>query len=224
MKIAVLHGQNHKGSTWNITRLLLDEMSDKAETVLEFHTNELKPCAGCFTCIARDETLCPHRSAVGPIIDAIEQADVIIAESPNYCMGMSGQMKIFFDHMGYRWMSHRPHPSMKGKTGVAISTTAGIGAAKVTKSIARQMFWWGVAKTYRLSFAVSAMSWENVKSERKARITNRIKRSAKRVIKSVHKAKPGLKSRFIFAVMKTQQKGMSWNPADRKYWEENGWI
>jgi len=43
-------------------------------------------------------------------------------------MEMSGQLKTFFDHMAYRWISHRPHPSMKNKIGVAISTTAGAGA------------------------------------------------------------------------------------------------
>lgn len=224
MKIVVLHGQAHKGSTWNITQLLLDELVEKTDTVLEFHTNEVKPCIGCFNCITKDEALCPHRSIVGSIIEAIEQADIIIAESPNYCMGMSGQMKMFFDHMAYRWMSHRPHALMKRKIGVAISTTAGLGAAKVTKSIAEQMFWWGVAKIYRLSFTVSALSWADVKSERKKKITKYIKRTAKQIKESVNTVKPGIKSRFIFNMMKAQQKGMYWNPADRKYWEENGWV
>jgi len=225
MKIVVLHGQNHKGSTWNITKLLLDELREPADSVLEFQANDMKPCIGCFSCILKDEALCPHRSIVGPIMEAIEQADLFIAESPNYCMGMSGQMKTFFDHMAYRWMSHRPHPALQSKIGVAISTTAGIGAGTATKDIARQMFWWGIAKTYRLPFAVAAMNWGEVKDTKKAKIMSRVRKTAKRIKKKAGKAKPGFKSRFIFAMMRAQQKGsMSWNSIDRKHWEENGWI
>ena len=90
---------------------------------------------GCFSCVIKDEELCPQRSVVDPIIMAIEQSDIIITESPNYCMEMSGQLKTFFDHMAYRWISHRPHPSMKNKIGVAISTTAGVGAKGTAKKI-----------------------------------------------------------------------------------------
>jgi len=224
MKIVVLHGQSHKGSAWHITRLLLDELGEKTDSVAEFETNDIKPCIGCFSCMARDEALCPHRAVVGPIIEAIEQADIVIAGSPNYCMGMSGQMKILFDHMAYRWMSHRPHAAMKRKIGIAVSTTAGIGAKKAAKDIARQMFWWGMAKTYRIGFAVAAMAWAEVKDEKRHKISSQIKKYARQIKKSLGKTKPGIKSRFIFSIMKAQQKGNVWNPVDRKHWEDNGWI
>ena len=224
MKVVVLNGQNHKGNTWNVTQLLVDELSNKSETVVEFQTNEIPPCIGCFYCFLKSEALCPHRLVVGPIIEAIEQAGIIIAESPNYCMGMSGQLKVLFDHMAYRWMSHRPHPSMKQKIGVAISTTAGMGAGKAAKDIARQMFWWGIAKTYRLAFAVASMSWAEVNENKRMKIEKQVKGIARRISKAYDKTKPGIKSRLIFNMMKSQQKGMSWNPTDRKHWESNGWI
>ncbi len=224
MKIVVLHGQSHRGSTWNVTQMLLDELRGQADTVFEFCANDAKPCAGCFACITKDEALCPHRAVLGPVIEAIEQADVVIAESPNYCMGMSGQLKTVFDHMAYRWMSHRPHAAMRGKVGVAISTTAGVGAAAVTKSIAQQFFWWGVPKTYRLHFAVSAMRWGDVSPARKAAIAKRVQKTAAQVKQAAGRARPGLKTTLVFNIMRAQQKGGAWNPADKKHWEENGWI
>jgi multimeric flavodoxin WrbA len=225
MKIVVLHGQSHKGSTWHVTRLLLDEFNEKTDAIREFQTNDIKPCLGCSSCIIKDEELCPHRAVVGQIIETIEQADIVIAESPNYCMGMSGQLKMLFDHMGYRWMSHRPHHSMKHKIGVAVSTTAGLGAEKVTRDIVRQMFWWGVAKTYRLPFTVAAMSWKDVKDERKVKLQKKAKKLAREINKRHCKVKPGIRSKFMFGMMRAMQKGkMSWNPVDRKHWEDNGWI
>jgi len=224
MKIVVLHGQNHMGSTYRITKLLLNELAKKTDSVLEFQMNNVKPCVGCFSCFIKDETLCPQYSVVGPIIQAIEQADIIIVESPTYCLEMTGQLKTFFDHMAYRWITHRPHASMKNKIGVAISTTAGIGAKGTAKSIARQMYYWGIAKTYRISFTVSSMSWNEIKAEKKSTIEKAIQKNSKKIMRKIRKVKPGIKSRLMFNMMKSAQKGNQWNPVDRKHWEENGWL
>ena len=223
MKIVVIHGQSHKGSTYRVTRLLMDELSETAE-YKEFTTGEIQPCIGCFSCVVKGEEFCPQRAVVAPIIMAIGEAELILIESPNYCMEMSGQLKTFFDHMAYRWISHRPHPSMKNKIGVAVSTTAGMGAKGTAKSIARQMFYWGVSKTYCLPFAVSAMSWEEVKAEKKSKITKVVKKTAGKIKRKIRKVKPGIKSRFMFQIMRSMQKNSTWNPVDRKHWEENGWI
>lgn len=224
MKIVVIHGQQHKGSTYTITKLLFKKLDSKTDKVLEFFTNDIKPCVGCTLCIIKDEQQCPERRVIEPIIIAIECADIVIAESPTYCMGMSGQLKIFFDHMSYRWMSHRPHPSMKNKIGVAISTAAGVGAGTVTKSIKRQLFWWGIAKVYRISETISAMSWDEVDIDKKKKIEKRITRIAKKINASIGKVKPGIRSKVCFTIMKSMHKKMQWNPVDTRYWQDHGWI
>jgi len=224
MRIVVIHGQSHKGSTYNIAKLFTDRLAGSADEVLEFQTNDISSCIGCFNCILRSEEMCPHRNMVQPIIEAIEGADVVIAESPNYCMGMSGQLKIFFDHMAYRWMSHRPHPSMKNKIGIAISTTAGMGATGTTKSIKQHMFWWGIAKIYRVSEVVAAMKWNEVKPEKKEKIFIKVDKISTKILKNIGKVKPTFKSKFMFGIMRMQQKGKAWNPIDQKYWKDNGWI
>ena len=77
------------------------------------------------------------------------------------------------------------------------------------------MFWWGVAKTYQIPFVVAATSWTEVKEKRKARLEKCTKKTASQIIKSVNKVRPGIKSKFIFSMMKAQQKGMAWNPVDQ---------
>lgn len=224
MKAVILHGQSHKGSTYHITKMLIDELNIQEDNIKEFRVNDVKPCVGCFTCIVKDEKLCPQADAIQPIIAAIVEADIVVAESPNYCMGMTGQMKIFFDHLAYRWISHRPEPSMKHKIGIAISTTAGIGAGTVTKQIRQQFFWWGIPITYRFSVSVAAMSWKEVKDKKKESIEKNIKQLVSKIKRKSGKVKPGIKSRFMFHIMKMQQKGNTWNMVDKKHWETNGWI
>jgi len=51
MHIVVLHGQSHKGSTWHAAQQLLDALMGPGDTAAQFHTNDISPCLGCFTCI-----------------------------------------------------------------------------------------------------------------------------------------------------------------------------
>jgi len=224
MKIAVLHGQKHHGSTWNVTKLLLDELVLDKDELTEFFVNDLPDCIGCFTCILRDEEKCPHSSITNPIITAIEQADVVIMETPNYCMGMTGQLKTFFDHMAYRWFSHRPLEDMKHKIGVAISTTAGMGAGAATKQIEKQLFWWGIPKTYRLNATVLAASWNDVKPEIKEKIIIKAKKLAIKIRKKHTHVRWGIRHKIVFKMMGGMQKAGFGNPKDAAYWKEQGWI
>lgn len=224
MKIAVVHGQAHKGSTYHLTHMLLDRFNGEETDVLEFYVNDLGNCTGCFTCIRKDEKHCPHRKQTAPVIEAIEAADIIIMDSPNYVMGMSGQLKTFCDHMGYRWMSHRPHSSMRDKIGVAVSTAAGAGALKVTKDICSQFFWWNVGKTYCLPFIAAASSWNEVKPGKRIKMEKAVDKLAKKINRKTGKVKPGIKSRLYFFIMKGMHKNMSYNPVDSAYWKNQGWI
>ena len=228
MKIAVIHGQKHHGSTWNSSRLLLDFLVSEEDEVNEFFVNEIPNCTGCFTCILTDEEKCPHRSVIRPVIQAVEEADVLIVDTPNYCMGMSGQLKNFFDHMAYRWFSHRPFGQMQSKIAVTISTTAGAGAGAATKQIAKQLFWWGIPKIYRINVAVAASRWDDVKPKTKLKIEKKALKIAGKIRRKVDEQHPhvhrGLRQKFIFKMMGNMQKSGLGTPKDAAYWRENGWI
>lgn len=224
MKVAVIHGQAHQGSTYNVTRSLLDELNCEESDIWEFRINGMGQCVGCFQCILKDEEKCPHREQVEPIIRAMEEADVIVVESPNYVMGMTGQLKSFFDHLGYRWMAHRPNGEMRKKIAVAISTTAGSGAKKATKDIATQFMWLATGKIYQLPFVVQASSWDGVKEDKKEQIQKKTLALAKKINRKTGKVNPSLKVRFYFFIMKQMQKSVGYNPVDVAWWKSNGWI
>lgn len=224
VKITVIHGQKRYGSTWNTTKLLLDFLVSQDDEYKEFFVNDISNCIGCFTCIIEDEEKCPHRSLTKPIIQTIEQSDIIIVATPNYCMGMTGQLKTFFDHMAYRWMSHRPLDEMKNKVAIAVSTTAGAGAGIATKQIAKQLFWWGIPKVYRLNQAVAASKWEDVKPKTKAKIKQKAMKIEKKVKRKHGKVRRGLRQKLIFKMMGAMQKSGLGTPKDASYWKEHGWI
>lgn len=149
---------------------------------------------------------------------------MLILESPCYVYGMSGQLKTFLDHMGYRWMPHRPHPKMFSKVGLVISTAAGAGAKKVTKDLYDNLFYWGVSNIYRYSKNVGALSWETVKPEKKSQVENEVIQMARKISIKLGKPKPGLKTKGIFKIMKISQKTNNWNATDKEHWLKNGWL
>ncbi|MDD4493702.1 MAG: NAD(P)H-dependent oxidoreductase [Eubacteriales bacterium] len=224
MKITVLHGQKHHGSTWNSTRLLLDSIISEGDECNEFFLNDMPDCIGCFTCILKDEEKCPHRSVVKPIIQAIDKSDILIVETPNYCMGMPGQLKTFFDHMAYRWVSHSPLGEMENKVAIAVSTTAGAGAGVATKQIKRQLFWWGIPIVYRLNQAVAASKWDDVKPKIKHKLKQKAEKIAAKAKKRHGRVHRGLRQKFLFKMMGAMQKSGYGTPKDAAYWKANGWI
>ena len=59
MKIAVINGQNHKGSTYHIGKQVADKLGGE---VTEFFLPRDfgNFCVGCTQCFLKSETLCPH--------------------------------------------------------------------------------------------------------------------------------------------------------------------
>ena len=221
MKITLIHGQSHKGSTYHIARMTAEKIGgDIDEFFLPRDCSE--GCFGCFACLKKGREFCPHNKQIKVIFDSMLSADVIIIGSPNYVMEMTGQLKSFFDHLFTAWITHRPEKAMFSKTAVVVSTAAGIGMNGVTKSLARQMFYLGVPKVYRFPVRVAAMSWADVKI--KDEINEKSDKIARKVIKKSGKVKPGIKLRAMFNFLRLMQKNNGWAPLDREYWESNGWL
>ena len=226
MTIVVIHGQMHYGSTYNITKQFLHYLSTNKPAIKEFFLPRDAPhsCMGCCNCFTMGEEHCPHASFIQPIANAFEEADLIILESPCYVMGMSGQLKSFLDHLGYRWMPHRPHPRMFQKVGLVISTAAGAGTKKVTKALSRNLFFWGVPKILRYGINVSATSWKTVSEKKKSKIEKEVIKKAGKIRKLMGRVNPGIKTKFMFQMMRLSQKKNDWNPTDKEHWAKNGWL
>lgn len=222
----MIHGQRHKGSTYHVARSLADKITLADTTVHEFFMPTDGPdfCVGCYGCILKGEEKCPHAAQVQPIIAAMCRSEVIILDSPTYCYEMTGQLKTLLDHFAYLWLSHRPCGEMFRKIGVVISTAAGAGAGVVTRSLARQLSWWGVSKIYRLKFTVRAATWQDVAEPVRQKIEVQTAAVARKVLRQIGRAGSNGKIRFLFGIMRQMQKKNTWNMTDRNYWRDKKWL
>ena len=222
MKIVLIHGQNHKGSTYNIGRMLAEKIGKNiTEFFLPRDFGEF--CIGCTKCFLINASQCPHYKKLLPIIRVMDEADVLILTSPVYVFHATGPMKAFLDHFGYRWMVHRPEEKMFRKQGVCISTAAGGGMKSTNKDMADSLFFWGIPKVYKYGQAVYETSYERVSDKVKAKIDKKTTALAKQIRKRNHKIKPGIKTRGLFFIMHlVQRKGAL--ETDSTYWKEKGWT
>ena len=222
MKIVVIHGQSHKGSTYHIAHMLSEKL--RGEVKEFFLPRDFGSfCVGCNSCFMKSETFCPHYESLKPLTEAMDEADVIILASPVYVYHATGAMKAFLDHYGHRWMVHRPEGKMFKKQGVCISTAAGAGMKSTNKDMADSLFFWGIAKTYKYGIPVRAVSWDGVSDKKKDDIEKKIARLADKIKRNQGKVKPSIKTRVFFSVMRLAQKS-GWNEVDSVYWKEKGWT
>ena len=204
MKITVIHGQSHKGSTYHLAHSLAEKLGGEiTEFFLPRDFGEF--CVGCTSCFMTSETKCPHYERLAPITNAIDNADVLILESPVYVMHATGAMKALLDHYGYRFMVHRPEEKMFTKQAVCISTAAGAGMKGTNKDMADSTFWWGMGKTYKFGAAVNETAWERVKDKKKQAYDKKLSALAEKIKKRQGKVKPSLKTKVIFNVMGIMQ-------------------
>ena len=226
MNITVIYGQKHKGNTYKLTRLFLEKLEKDETQIDEFFLPDEKLgfCSGCLNCIMRDEKTCPHYGFMEKVTASIDEADLIIAASPCYVFNMTGQLKTLFDHFGYRFMAHRPEAPMFRKQALAISTAAGAGMGKTAKLIAFNFFMWGAARIYKCGVQIAADDFDAINEKRRKKISRKVERTTGKILRRNEKVKPNLKTRFMFNIMKQNQKGNDWNAADKEYWQSRGWL
>ena len=224
MKIVMLNGQNHKGSSYHIGRAVIDKIEGEKEVTEFFFPKDLPHfCLGCYRCI-EDATACPYYAEKKVILDAMDGADLLVVTTPTYCMHVSAPLKAFIDLTFDLWMSHRPMGSMFTKRAVIVSTAAGTGTGKAMKDVEDALFYMGVPEIVKYGMAVQAMNWEGVDQKKKAKI----EKDTSRIAKELSTGRPpavGVRTRFLFWMMgMLQKKGWNSSPVETAYWKERGWL
>lgn len=75
-----------------------------------------------------------------------------------------------------------------------------------------------------MGFAVRAINWNGVNDKTRAKIDRQVDKVAKQIRKHYGNAKPGLKTKAWFYVMRMVQSKFGWCAPDVKYWNEMGWT
>ncbi len=222
MKILILHGQSHEGSTCMVARELAAKIGGE---VREFFLPRDfdRSCLGCYTCFKTDLSHCPHYKEIEPLTSAILEADLLILESPVYVYHATGPMMSFLDHLGTWWVVHRPLPEMSKKQAVVISTAAGGGMKSTLRDMADSLEMWGIHRVYRLGFGVQATKPAEIPDRILRTIHRKTDRLAGRIRKNSGKRGYNGRAKMWFCLMRFAHKHLPPAEPDYGYWEKQGW-
>ena len=132
MKMLVLLGSPRKGGNSDtLSRLVGKSVEEGGGTVDYTYLNTLaiRPCQGCGGC--EKTGVCVVKDEMGPVFEAVDQADRILLASPVYFYGLSAQSKIFGDRMQALWarkyLLKKRYRQGEGRKGYLLSTAATVG-------------------------------------------------------------------------------------------------
>ena len=223
MRIVVINGQNHKGSSWQMGQRFLAALGG-THTVTEFFLpRDLNHfCTGCCACLKAREN-CPYYADKKPLYDAISAADLLVLTTPTYCMLPSAPMKSFLDLFFTNWMTHKPFAEMFDKQAVVFSAAAGAGAKKAAKGVATNLKNWGIPRVKIYGKSIHAFGWDTIPAKEKAKIERDIARLAVSVAKRPPRV--GLQTKCLFRLYGGMQKaGFGAAPEEKEYWQNRGWL
>ena len=230
MKIAVINGTEKRGVTYKLKEMFLQRF--QGAEITEFYLPKDCPsfCVGCTGCFIKGENYCKDFNYINVIEKSLIAADLIVMTSPAYVMHASGAMKVFLDHLGYRWMPHRPSPEMFGKRAVIITQCIGAGAKSSAKDIKHSLSWWGISKIGVFNGALmNDIVWDKISDKRRKKLTNKINRIARKFAKINYSkaAHTKLTTKIKFRICRLIQKKVRKNGVvglDNEYWQNNGWL
>ena len=231
MKITVINGTEKHGVTYKLKELFLEQFKPVAE-ITEYYLPKDCPsfCVGCTSCFMKGEHTCKDYSYINAIEKSLLEADLIVMTSPAYVMHTTGAMKALLDHLGYRWMPHRPAPEMFGKRAVIITQCIGAGAKSTAQDIKHSLSWWGISKTGVFSSSLmDDIIWDKLSEKKRKSLTNNINKLARKFAKINYSkpAKTTLITKIKFKICRLIQKKVQKSDIDGldcKYWQEHGWL
>lgn len=231
MKIVVINGTEKHGVTFKLKEMFLDTLRDDA-SITEYYLPKDCPsfCVGCTSCFAKGENTCKDYVYINAIEKSLLESDLIIMTSPAYVMHATGAMKSLLDHLGYRWMPHRPAVEMFSKRAVIITQCLGAGAKSTAKDIKDSLSWWGISQIKMFGCALmNDIVWDRLSVNKRKQLTAKVKRFAQNIAK-INFKKPArtkfiTKIKFNFCRMIQKRiRRCGVKSLDAHYWLENGWL
>lgn len=222
MKTVIIHGQARQGSTCAIARELAEKVGGEVQEF--FLPRDFEGgCKGCFGCLKKDLTVCPHFQKLEPLSNALLEADLIILASPVYVYHATGHMMNFLDHFATWWVVHRPRVEMSRKQGVALCTAAGGGMKNTCRDMADSLEMWGIHKVYKMGLGIQAVSYAEIPERVMAKIHRKTDSIAGKIRKKDGSCGWNLRAKKWFTLMRLAHKHFPPSEPDYSYWEKQGW-
>lgn len=227
--VSIISSGRQNGNTERVVRLLENQITETAERRnipvniehVPLCRRNIQFCRGCRICFDRGEKDCPLNDDVLPLRDAIMSADGVLLASPVYVEDVNGIMKNWIDRMAFN--CHRP--AFFHKYAVLITTSGSGSSGRSLGTMRNALTAWGFDVVYAGKYRMGARMESGLIERRFAAEAEKAADSLIRSVRNPGKRKPSLLSLISFTIQqKYYRESKSAGPADRAYWETNGWL
>jgi multimeric flavodoxin WrbA len=226
MIITIIHSSPRANSaSSSIARALAAKFEGAQILDINLQKDNLPYCKGCNLCVKKGMEFCPHSKSVLASKDKILKTDLLIVATPVYVLNMSGQLKIFIDHLSAMLLVHRPEKKMFNKQMVVVTSSIGPVYRNTIKEVTVCFAHLGIPKIYRLSTFLLAESFETLSHKKIAKIDDKCNKIASKVKKVDKRGRyhTPLKSKLTFMLSGKLHSKMGFE-TDISYWKANGWL
>lgn len=231
MHVLVINGTGAKGVSFQMKEIFLEQVRRHgAHEVTEIFLPKESPpyCIGCKQCFFTGEQNCPHASAVDKIWQAMQAADLLLFVYPVYVMGAPAQIKALLDHLGHRYMVHRPDARLFTKRAALLTQSIGAPNGAAQKDVSTSLGWMGYPYIKKLGFGLmEGIIWDELSAQRREKMAGKIRRFADQCLSSPT-AKTSLSVKAKFAISKMMRKRIMADEKtpslDSRYWLEQAWV
>ena len=225
-KVVVLDGSMRHGYTESLAGEIVQRLAKDYE-VETIHLKDLRfeQCTGCCACLVAGSDRCPLAGDdVRSVLQAMMAADGIITVVPNYSLNVPGKTKILFDRLAY--VFHRPR--MFHKVFMPMVVHGVYGGGDVRKYLSKVMGFWGTRNVKGAIFSGGLFTRQIDEKLYKPAGVKALDRALKAFSLEMSKASPKKPSLFQVMIFRSTRSSMLYfpeaTPADRKYYETNGWT
>lgn len=187
MNVSIIYGTTSRTSTYNCVQLLLSELRLNINIeVTEFFLQESLPyfSVGYSSCIKNNAQACPNLNTLNYITDSFYKSDLIILACPVSQCNISSEMQTILDDLSYHYAHNNIDCVMHNKIGLVVSTTAGAGLFRATRTMKKNLNFWGINNTFKFSRTLYEMNWEDINLKSRMKISKQIFKLSCRILNS----------------------------------------
>ncbi|MCD4654435.1 flavodoxin family protein [bacterium] len=220
MKVLAIMGSPRKKDTYNICRLIEEEINAAEQVEFKYlflKDMNLEFCRGCMLCIMKGEELCPIKDAALSIWNEMNEADAVIFSSPVYARQVTALMKNFIDRSAY--IFHRP--CFFEKTALVVVSTASSGLKEVTDYLTSVAHSFGFNVIGSLGVISTAFDYA---PNYKARIIDQIEVISMKLLETMKTRKrpdPTISDLIAFRIFREKATHIE---RDKEFWQKKGWF
>jgi multimeric flavodoxin WrbA len=185
VNVTIIYGTMRKANTYNCVQLLLNNLRLSINiNVTEFFLSKdlISFCDNFLSTPTSSQDTFINFDYTDYITDSLDESDLIILACPVLACDISTDMKLLLNHLYYKSIRNNTRSFMNNKIGLIISTAAGAGLFNSTRTLKRNLSFWGIPNIFVFSKTFYEVNWDYVTLKTRLQLNKQIFKISNKIL------------------------------------------